>query len=189
MGPRPLGRGKGYGPRGRRRHTPASMGPRPLGRGKAWRAAHFAPLPCVDGAAASRPRKAAARVDASWAARSVDGAAASRPRKAAKTTPRPLGRPLRRWGRGLSAAESVPIRRCPCRTCWRRWGRGLSAAESVPIRRCPCRTCWRRWGRGLSAAERARPAPERPDVNRRRWGRGLSAAESWCHCGAHVPII
>ena len=127
--------------------------------------------------------------------------------------PRPLGRGkykralcrrrlnLRRWGRGLSAAERGMGRRHAPVFLLRRWGRGLSAAESrQPTRNTrppeasmgprplgrgkdatgpvPVRPSGRRWGRGLSAAERVPCRLRHLRICARRWGRGLSAAES-----------
>ena len=129
MGPRPLGRGKVVGVYVADKDHDASMGPRPLGRGKcrtaacatclsprrrwgrglsaaeSWTSRRIRPMrSSVDGAAASRPRKAGSGAPPASSAASVDGAAASRPRKVepghrggryqihASMGPRPLGR-------------------------------------------------------------------------------------------------
>ena len=84
MGPRPNGRGKPARTTCFARTAPASMGPRPNGRGKAALKASSLRASRVNGAAAKRPRK----VEAGRAL---------------------IGKSLRQWGRGQTAAEST----CP----------------------------------------------------------------------------
>ena len=166
------------------------MGPRPLGRGKL------------------AARAKAVRI---WR---VDGAAASRPRKGASERPVANLRAPRRWGRGLSAAESERVGSLASQGYLRRWGRGLSAAESPRERRGRrahnhASMGPRPLGRGkkyvATAFHALRPAsmgprplgrgkwsawPGLPCRRPRRWGRGLSAAESCsCGCCSHCPAL
>ena len=120
----------------------------------------------------------------------------------------------RRWGRGLSAAESGQ----PAAWAGPRPGGVDGAAASRPrkgrhaatLAATACgvdgaaasrpRKVWmswrttgidvsRRWGRGLSAAERALSLVGRGQVELRRWGRGLSAAESSSMHQCRTPSV
>jgi len=229
MGPRLFSRGKNRGRTMRECLNWASMGPRLFSRGKRCRSLKPNPIilrgfngaaavqprkvhprrqqvnisPSFNGAAAVQPRKDKARWSHPQDFVCFNGAAAVQPRKVEVRKPANVGGNRLQWGRGCSAAESIPR----CIVCDapelasmgpRLFSRGKPAAgipvtEMVPTLQ---------WGRGCSAAERPgtgcmaelREASMGPRLfsrgkvprvpvllvehHRLQWGRGCSAAES-----------
>ena len=153
MGPRPNGRGKPPDRMLAARGLTASMGPRPNGRGK--------------------------RIDSSWLwlGAGVNGAAAKRPRKVGALGGEGYG-VERQWGRGQTAAESVPPSILVSTRHSRQWGRGQTAAESRHRRHTPCGPHPASMGPRPNGRGK-RPSQSSPtDRPWRQWGRGQTAAES-----------